>query len=71
MFSTFHGIEVGKKGLMANNTAIQTIGHNLANIETEGYSRQRVHLKTFIPIYEPTANRVEVPGQIGTGVVVE
>jgi len=71
MLSTFHGIEVGKKGLMANNSGIQTAGHNLSNIETEGYSRQRVNLKTFIPIYEPSANRVETPGQYGTGVVVE
>lgn len=71
MLSTFSGIEVGKKGLMANNMGIETSGHNLSNIETEGYSRQRVNLKSFLPIYEPSANRVETPGQIGTGVVVE
>ena len=71
MLSTFHGIETGKKGLMSNNMGIQTTGHNLANIETEGYSRQKVNLSTTIPLYEPSANRVEVPGQIGTGVQVE
>lgn len=71
MLSTFHGIETGKKGLMSNNMGIQTTGHNLSNIETEGYSRQKVNLSTTIPLYEPSANRVEVPGQIGTGVQVE
>ncbi len=71
MLSTFSGIEVGKKGLMANNMGLSTVGHNLSNVETEGYSRQKVNLKTFLPIYDPSANRVEVPGQIGTGVVVE
>lgn len=71
MLSTFHGIETGKKGLMSNNMGIQTTGHNLANIETEGYSRQKVNLSTTIPIYEPSASRVEIPGQIGTGVQVE
>ncbi len=71
MLSTFHGIETGKKGLMSNNMGIQTTGHNLSNVETEGYSRQKVNLSTTIPLYEPSANRVEVPGQIGTGVQVE
>jgi flagellar hook-associated protein 1 FlgK len=71
MLSTFHGIEVGKKGLMANNMGLETTGHNLSNIETEGYSRQKVNLTAFMPLYEPSANRVEVPGQIGTGVVVQ
>ncbi len=71
MLSTFSGIEIGKKGLIANNAGLEVTGHNLSNIETEGYSRQKVNLTTFIPIYEPSANRVETPGQYGTGVVVE
>lgn len=71
MLSTFHGIEVGKKGLMANNMGIEIVGHNLGNIETEGFSRQKVNLTAYYPLYEPSANRVETPGQIGTGVVVE
>lgn len=71
MLSTFSGIEIGKKGLMANNMGLETTGHNLSNVDTEGYSRQKVNLTSFLPIYDPSANRVEVPGQIGTGVVVE
>lgn len=71
MLSTFSGIEIGKKGLMANNMGLETTGHNLSNVDTEGYSRQKVNLASFMPIYDPSANRVEVPGQIGTGVVVE
>jgi flagellar hook-associated protein 1 FlgK len=71
MLSTFSGIEIGKKGLIANNAGLEVTGHNLSNVETEGYSRQKVNLTTFVPIYEPSANRVETPGQYGTGVVVE
>ncbi len=71
MLSTFHGIEVGKKGLMANNMGLDTTGHNLSNIDTEGYSRQKVNLTATSPLYEPGANRVEMAGQIGTGVAVE
>lgn len=71
MLSTFHGIEVGKKGLMANRMGLETTGHNLSNIETEGYSRQKVNLTATAPLYDPSANRVETAGQIGTGVEVE
>ncbi len=71
MLSAFHGIELGKKGLMANNAGLEITGHNLSNVETEGYSRQKVNLETFVPIYDPSVNRVETPGQYGTGVVVE
>src|SRR5271157_3027938 len=71
MLGTFFGIELGKKGLEANNAGLEVTGHNLSNVETEGYSRQKVNLTTFVPIYEPSANRVETPGQYGTGVVVE
>lgn len=71
MFSTFHGIEVGKKGIMANRSGMDSVGHNLDNIGTDGYSRQRVNLKAFVPLYEPSASRVETAGQVGTGVIVE
>ncbi len=71
MFSTFSNIEIGKKGLMANRAGLDTIGHNLSNVETEGYSRQKVNLETFHPIFDPSANRAETPGQFGQGVVVE
>jgi flagellar hook-associated protein 1 FlgK len=71
MFSTFHGIEIGKKGIMANRAGMDNVGHNLDNVANPAHSRQRVNLQTFVPIYDPSASRVETPGQIGTGVVVE
>jgi flagellar hook-associated protein 1 FlgK len=33
---------VGKSGLMVSKAAMTTTGHNIANVNTEGYSRQRV-----------------------------
>ncbi|MDR0639887.1 MAG: flagellar hook-associated protein FlgK [Spirochaetaceae bacterium] len=71
MGSTFSGLEIGKRGVMAHETALGTTGHNLANASTEGYSRQRVELKAMDPIYNPALNRAETPGQIGQGVVVD
>ncbi|NNM55366.1 MAG: flagellar hook-associated protein FlgK [Spirochaetales bacterium] len=70
MSSTFSGIELGKRALIANTEAMQTVGHNLANVNTEGYSRQRVEFKEMDPLDDPALNRTERPGQVGQGVVV-
>ncbi|MFW5796735.1 MAG: flagellar hook-associated protein FlgK [Alkalispirochaeta sp.] len=68
MQSTFSGIELGKRSVLAHQRALQTVGHNLSNASTEGYSRQRIHLNATPPIYRPQLNRAETPGQIGQGV---
>ncbi len=44
MASTFGTLEIAKSGMMTYNTALQTTAHNIANIETEGYSRQTVNM---------------------------
>lgn len=71
MANSFAGIEIGKRSLMAHSTQIQTAGHNISNADTEGYSRQRVIVKSFEPIYRPDLERAMVPGQIGQGCDVE
>ena len=68
MQSTFSGIELGKRSVLAHQRGLQTVGHNLSNASTEGYSRQRVHLQATPPLYRPQLNRAETPGQIGQGV---
>lgn len=65
--STFSGIEIGKRSMNAHQSSITTAGHNITNANTEGYSRQRVQLRAFDPIYRPDLSRAEVPGQIGQG----
>ena len=67
MPSTFMGIEIGKRSLIGHNLGLTTIGHNLSNASVEGYSRQRVEMKAFPPIYMPGLNRELYPGQIGQG----
>ncbi len=71
MASSFAGIEIGKRSLDAHNQSITTAGHNITNAGTEGYSRQRVTVKSFEPIYRPDLSRAGVPGQIGQGAVAE
>jgi flagellar hook-associated protein 1 FlgK len=65
------GLEIGKRGVHAHQQALATVGHNLDNMNTQGYSRQRVEMVPFEPIYLPGLNRAETPGQIGQGVIVE
>ena len=71
MGSTFSGIELGKRSIIAHTDAITTAGHNISNANTEGYSRQRVQLKEFDPLYKPDLERAERPGMIGQGIDVQ
>ena len=66
--STFHGLEMAKQALYAQQSALYTTGHNIANANTEGYSRQRVNFETMPAYPSGSRNRPQLPGQIGTGV---
>ena len=39
-------VDVGKRSMLNSQSALQTVGHNIANKNTEGYSRQRVELES-------------------------
>lgn len=41
---------IGKSGLFASKKSLEVTGHNLANVNTEGYSRQKAVLATNRPI---------------------
>lgn len=68
MRSTFHALETARRALFAQQAALQTTAHNIANASTPGYSRQRVSFQQTNPFPSPARNRPEIPGQIGTGV---
>ncbi|MGR9048797.1 flagellar hook-associated protein FlgK [Halobacillus faecis] len=68
MGSTFHGLEVAKRGLFTQQSALYTTGHNIANANTEGYTRQRVNFEQTGPYPPASRNRPEIPGQVGSGV---
>ena len=55
-------ISIGLSGLNASTAAINTIGNNTANIDTDGYSRQQVRTTASVQI--SAGNGV---GYIGTG----
>lgn len=70
MRSTFHTLEVGKRGVLAQQTALATTGHNVTNANTPGYSRQVAKLTEARPIEYPGMTRSTNPNQIGMGVEV-
>ncbi|WP_248929414.1 flagellar hook-associated protein FlgK [Paenibacillus hamazuiensis] len=68
MRSTFGGIEIAKRSLFTQQAALSTTGHNIANANTDGYSRQVVNMVASRPIEYPGIMRSNVPGQMGQGV---
>src|SRR5690625_3663511 len=68
---TFHGLEMAKRTLFAQQSALHTTGHNIANANTDGYSRQRVNFSTTSPYPSGALNRPDISGQLGTGVQVD
>jgi flagellar hook-associated protein 1 FlgK len=42
-------LNIGVQGLNANQTALATVGQNIANVNTEGYSRQTVQFESQQP----------------------
>ncbi|MBX4145769.1 flagellar hook-associated protein FlgK [Paenibacillus lautus] len=68
MASTFHSIETAKRSLFTQTAALGTTGHNIANANTEGYSRQTVRMTASRPMEAYGLQRSVFPGQLGTGV---
>lgn len=66
--STFLSLETARRALFTQQAAIQTTGHNIANANTAGYSRQVVNMQATRPLEAPGLTHSTVPGQIGTGV---
>ncbi len=70
MAGLFSILNTANSGMNAHQKAIQTISHNISNLDTEGYSRQRTEFATNSPMYMPSLNNAIGRGQLGTGVHV-
>lgn len=68
LFSIFN---TAKSGLFAQQTAINVTSHNIANANTDGYSRQRADMVTTTPYTLPSMDSAAGAGQLGTGVNIE
>lgn len=60
----FSAIESGKRALLTNQAVLQTVGQNIANVNTPGYRRQRVNIGA-------TAPETIAQGMLGTGIQVD
>jgi len=65
MASTFLGLTIAYTGLQAAQASINTTAHNVSNVSTTGYSRQKVTLEA-----DKALNTNPSYGTIGSGVVV-
>lgn len=61
MSALYSIFSTGRTALMAQQQGISVTGHNIANVNTPGYTRQRLVLETNYPLDTQ-------PGQMGTGV---
>ncbi len=61
MATLFGILQIGAKGVSAAQAGLDTTGHNIANANTEGYSRQRVIQRAANPLVTPY-------GTLGQGV---
>lgn len=70
MSNYFNGINIGYKALQVQKKSLDITGHNIANANNEGYTRQRAIHNATTPhpmpgLYTPTG-----AGQMGTGVEI-
>ncbi len=65
MRSTFTGLNTMVKGIFSNQLSLDTVGHNITNANTEGFSRQSVNLAATRCQMQPTIYGEQA---VGTGV---
>ena len=64
-------LNTAKSGMNVSQVAIETTSHNISNINTPGYSRQRVNQSASSPYSMPGKNSNFGAGQIGTGAQID
>ena len=71
MPGTFFGVEIARRGINVHRAAMDVTGHNMANANTPGYSRQAAVIQASDPWTIPNLATSLQPGQLGTGAQVE
>ncbi len=64
MYGPNVGLEIGRRALLAQQLSLNLTGHNIANVNTPGFSRQDA-------IYSTTAPMKSLFGHAGTGVNID
>ncbi len=69
MVSLFNSLNIASNALSVNQSAISVVSHNVANMNTEGYSKQKVNLATR-NIAGAIGNHVEAQVRSNGGVMI-
>ena len=65
MISTFGSFSMAKLGIRSSQQGLQITGNNITNINTNGYTRQRINQ---ISLYHGTADRYSVSTDVRMGI---
>jgi len=68
--STFFGIEIGKSGIVTSQLGLDVTGHNIANVDTKGYTRQRIVSTAYDPFTNIGRALPVMQARVGGGVRV-
>ncbi|MDD4074936.1 MAG: flagellar hook-associated protein FlgK [Eubacteriales bacterium] len=65
MRSTFYGLEVARSGLYTAQSELNITGHNVSNVDTQGYTRQR--LDTAAKVVAKSVTQFAIDSKYTTG----
>lgn len=68
--STFATLNLANRALTSQQIGLDIVGHNIANANTEGFTRQAAEMQASVPFTIVGTTRPQQPGQLGTGVDV-
>lgn len=68
MRSTFYGLEIAKTGLFVSQNQLDITGHNISNVDTKGYTRQRLDTSALPPAGGKGLIGTDIKGTSGRGV---
>jgi flagellar hook-associated protein 1 FlgK len=69
MASTFGLLSTAASGLRAARAGMDVVGQNIANLNTAGYTRQRVETSALAPLRG--ANQIDTAFRVGSGVSID
>ncbi|MDD2998060.1 MAG: flagellar hook-associated protein FlgK, partial [Candidatus Riflebacteria bacterium] len=70
MSGSFFGLNIGKSGIFTQRKAMEVTSHNIANANTEGYTRQRAVIQSNSPYLTTNLATPVSAAQVGSGSVV-
>ena len=66
--STFATLNLANRALISQQLALDVTGHNIANANTDGYTRQAAEMQASTPFTVTGTTRPQQAAQLGTGV---